>query len=201
MSRLHYARMRLRQELEAPPPMRRFGSGWISGHPWPRFGSRGFVSGYLIMLSGPPGHARNPIFAGERLVQLGTPCDTNRCFHAGAAEPGIKARKIIGLSRRGGGSPCQFDRRFSGRGRGDRARSRFPGPGFFRFERNVHGSNFYPAVGHTLCFSKVFLQTATQPACLRSEADTSAQEARAMSFPLQPLPDAGLNAIPPEVVS
>src|SRR6476646_8466264 len=31
MSKVHEARLRLRSELEAPPPLRRFGSGWISG--------------------------------------------------------------------------------------------------------------------------------------------------------------------------
>jgi len=31
MSRLHDARMQLRRELESPPPLRRFGSGWLSG--------------------------------------------------------------------------------------------------------------------------------------------------------------------------
>lgn len=31
MSKLHDARMKLRGELEAPPALRRFGSGWISG--------------------------------------------------------------------------------------------------------------------------------------------------------------------------
>jgi sterol desaturase/sphingolipid hydroxylase (fatty acid hydroxylase superfamily) len=31
MNKLHDARMRLRGELEAPPALRRFGSGWISG--------------------------------------------------------------------------------------------------------------------------------------------------------------------------
>ena len=31
MSRLHDARMQLRQELESPPAFRRFGSGWVSG--------------------------------------------------------------------------------------------------------------------------------------------------------------------------
>jgi len=31
MSRIHDARLELRGELEAPPPLRRFGSGWISG--------------------------------------------------------------------------------------------------------------------------------------------------------------------------
>src|SRR5437899_2676736 len=31
MSKLHDARMQLRGELEAPPALRRFGSGWISG--------------------------------------------------------------------------------------------------------------------------------------------------------------------------
>src|SRR5215475_12010599 len=31
MSKLHDARMQLRGELEAPPGLRRFGSGWISG--------------------------------------------------------------------------------------------------------------------------------------------------------------------------
>jgi hypothetical protein len=31
MSSLHDARMQLRRELESPPPLRRFGSGWVSG--------------------------------------------------------------------------------------------------------------------------------------------------------------------------
>jgi hypothetical protein len=31
MSKVHEARLRLRSELEAPPVLRRFGSGWISG--------------------------------------------------------------------------------------------------------------------------------------------------------------------------
>src|ERR1051326_5367470 len=31
MSKLHDARLELRRELEAPPALRRFGSGWISG--------------------------------------------------------------------------------------------------------------------------------------------------------------------------
>src|SRR3954451_15671000 len=31
MSKLHKARLKLRGELEAPPALRRFGSGWISG--------------------------------------------------------------------------------------------------------------------------------------------------------------------------
>ena len=31
MSKVHEARLRLRSELEASPPLRRFGSGWISG--------------------------------------------------------------------------------------------------------------------------------------------------------------------------
>jgi len=31
MSALHEARLKLRAELEAPPTLRRFGSGWISG--------------------------------------------------------------------------------------------------------------------------------------------------------------------------
>src|SRR5580698_7541455 len=31
MSKLHDARMKLRGEIEAPPALRRFGSGWISG--------------------------------------------------------------------------------------------------------------------------------------------------------------------------
>ena len=47
MSGLHHARMKLRGELEAPPALRRFGSGWISG-------TLGFVlglAGFLIVLS------------------------------------------------------------------------------------------------------------------------------------------------------
>ena len=31
MSKLREARLKLRDELEAPPALRRFGSGWISG--------------------------------------------------------------------------------------------------------------------------------------------------------------------------
>src|SRR5215475_9520621 len=31
MSKLHDGRMKLRGELEAPPTLRKFGSGWISG--------------------------------------------------------------------------------------------------------------------------------------------------------------------------
>jgi hypothetical protein len=31
MSKLHQARLKLRSELEAPPALRKFGSGWISG--------------------------------------------------------------------------------------------------------------------------------------------------------------------------
>jgi hypothetical protein len=31
MSRIHEARLKLRGEVEAPPALRRFGSGWISG--------------------------------------------------------------------------------------------------------------------------------------------------------------------------
>src|SRR5262249_47043056 len=31
MSKLHDARLKLRGELEAPPSLRRFGSGWLSG--------------------------------------------------------------------------------------------------------------------------------------------------------------------------
>ncbi len=47
MSQLHDARMKLRGELEAPPALRRFGSGWISG-------VLGFVlglAGFLLVLS------------------------------------------------------------------------------------------------------------------------------------------------------
>ena len=31
MSKLHKARLKLRNELEAPPSLRKFGSGWVSG--------------------------------------------------------------------------------------------------------------------------------------------------------------------------
>ena len=41
MSSLHDARMKLRGELEAPPALRRFGSGWISG-----------VLGFVLGLAG-----------------------------------------------------------------------------------------------------------------------------------------------------
>jgi sterol desaturase/sphingolipid hydroxylase (fatty acid hydroxylase superfamily) len=47
MSHLHEARMKLRAEIEAPPALRRFGSGWISG-------VLGFVlavAGFLFVLS------------------------------------------------------------------------------------------------------------------------------------------------------
>lgn len=33
MSKIHKARMELRKELEAPPALRRFGSGWIQPLP------------------------------------------------------------------------------------------------------------------------------------------------------------------------
>jgi len=41
MSKVHEARLKLRSELEAPPALRRFGSGWISG-----------VSGLVLGLAG-----------------------------------------------------------------------------------------------------------------------------------------------------
>lgn len=47
MSKIHEARLRLRGELEAPPALRRFGSGWISG-------VLGFVlgvGGFFLVLS------------------------------------------------------------------------------------------------------------------------------------------------------
>src|SRR4051794_2678446 len=47
MSRIHERRMQLRAEIEAPPALRRFGSGWISG-------VLGFVlgvAGFLFVLS------------------------------------------------------------------------------------------------------------------------------------------------------
>src|SRR5213076_3394173 len=47
MSAVHEARLKLRGELEAPPALRRFGSGWISGVLGLCFG----VAGFLLVLS------------------------------------------------------------------------------------------------------------------------------------------------------
>lgn len=60
MSQFHEARMKLRRELEAPPALRRFGSGWISG-------VLGIVLGVaalgLVMMMRFPGWFTMPEFA------------------------------------------------------------------------------------------------------------------------------------------
>jgi sterol desaturase/sphingolipid hydroxylase (fatty acid hydroxylase superfamily) len=52
MSSLHDARMRIRRELEAPPALRKFGSGWISGVLGIVFGIGGLFSVLMMRFPG-----------------------------------------------------------------------------------------------------------------------------------------------------
>jgi len=51
-NRLHAARLELRKELEAPPPLRRFGSGWLSGVLGIVLGTAGLCSVVMLRFPG-----------------------------------------------------------------------------------------------------------------------------------------------------
>ncbi|HEX5223181.1 MAG TPA: sterol desaturase family protein [Verrucomicrobiae bacterium] len=52
MSKLHEARLKLRSELEAPPALRRFGSGWVSGVLGLVLGIAGFALVLALLMPG-----------------------------------------------------------------------------------------------------------------------------------------------------
>src|SRR5262245_4463126 len=98
MSKVREARMKLRGELEAPPGLRRFGSGWLSGVLGLVFG----VAGLLLVLSlRAPGLFAVPEMRGmhgSHWFRLGLHGLLVAAFALSALSLALRRGKILGAS-------------------------------------------------------------------------------------------------------